>query len=343
MNYAIEEYVFNDYNASSKARKDVSYFIHQFGFKTLIKNDKSQKKYGKIAKAVKALQVFVKVFTLNKNDVLFIQTSQLLLKPILRIKRIRKFKIIYLIHDVFSLCYNTERSIREHRNEIEKDIDLLNGCDCVIAHNQFMIDRLRELGCKTSLVSLEIFDYACSLPPKQKIYDSEKIEVVYAGNPKGALFLNGLEKLKDSNIKFVVYGGDNPSHKNIIYKGCVDADILPSCIEGNYGLIWSGEYKANKENNYTFINNPHKLSMYIAANLPAIALEGTAAGNFIKTNQIGITINDLDQLPEAIHSINKEEYTSMLRNCSVIRGKIIKGQYLESAINQCLNILLFNK
>lgn len=47
MNYAIEEYVFNDYNASSKARKDVSFFVHQFGFKTLIKNDKSKKNMGK--------------------------------------------------------------------------------------------------------------------------------------------------------------------------------------------------------------------------------------------------------------------------------------------------------
>lgn len=167
MKYAIEEYVFNDYNASSKARKDVSYFVHQFGFKTLIKNDKSQKRYGKIAKAIKALQVFAKVFTLNKNDVLFIQTSHLLLKPILRIKKIRKFKVIYLIHDIFSLLYNTEQSIREHHNEIKRDINLLNGCDCVIAHNQFMIDRLRKLDCKTSLVSLGIFDYACSIPAKK--------------------------------------------------------------------------------------------------------------------------------------------------------------------------------
>lgn len=338
MKYAIEEYVFNDYNASSKARKDVSYFVHQFGFKTLIKNDKSQKRYGKIAKAIKALQVFAKVFTLNKNDVLFIQTSHLLLKPILRIKKIRKFKVIYLIHDIFSLLYNTEQSIREHHNEIKRDINLLNGCDCVIAHNQFMIDRLRKLDCKTSLVSLGIFDYACSIPAKKRTWDKNNIEIAFAGNITKSQFLNQLDK-NNPSFQVNVYGTPQPHFQHLKYKGCVDADLLPNVIEGHFGLIWEGDYEANLENNYNQINNPHKLSMYIIAGLPIIALKDSAAGNFIENEKIGFTVTSLDQIYDKIESMNENQYMNMTNKCYRIRMKLINGDYLKQALIYSLNKL----
>lgn len=332
MNYAIEEYVFNDYNASSKARKDVSHFVHQFGFKTLIKNDKSQKRYGKLAKSLKAFQIFAKVFFLNKNDVLFIQTSHLLLKPILRIKKFRKFKVIYLIHDVFSLCYNTELSIREHYNEIERDIKLLNGCDCVIAHNQIMIDRLRKLGCKTSLVSLNIFDYACTIPAKERIWDKNNIEIAFAGNISKSRFLNQLDK-NNPPFQVNVYGSPQPLFQHLNYKGCVDADLLPNVIEGHFGLIWEGDYEVNLENNYNQINNPHKLSMYIVAGLPIITLKGTAAGAFIEKEEIGFTVTSLDEIHDKITHISEKQYNAMTIKCLCLRNMLINGSHIKQALS----------
>lgn len=336
MNYAIEEYVFNDYNASSKARKDVSYFVHQCGFKTLIRNDKSQKRYGRIVKSIKALQVFVKVFTLSKNDILFIQTSHLLLKPILRIKSIRKFKVIYLIHDIFSLRYNTEQSIREHREEIKRDMKLLNGCNFVIAHNQSMIDRLKKLGCKTSLVSLDIFDYACTLPVKERIWNRTKqLEIAFAGNISKSRFLR---KLDENNPSFQVnvYGSPQPCFQHLNYKGCVDADLLPSVIEGNFGLIWEGDYNVDMIDNYNQINNPHKLSMYIVAGLPVIALKGTAAGNFIEKEKIGFTVNSLDHLSDIFSRLDEWSYQNMVNNCLLMREKLVKGVHIQHTLQQCI-------
>lgn len=339
MKYAIEEYVFNDYNASSKARKDVSYFVHQFGFHTLIKNDKSKKRYGKISKSLKALQVFIKIFSLNKNDILFIQTSNLLLKPILRIKKIRKFKVIYLIHDIFSLRYNTEQSFKEHSEEIEKDINMLNYCDCVIAHNKFMIQRLKYFGCNVPLVSLDIFDYANTLPAPKRIMNKTKImEIAFAGNISKSRFLSKLDKRK-LPFKINVYGSPQPNFQNIIYKGCVDADLLPNIIEGNFGLIWEGGYDADMENNYNQINNPHKLSMYIVAGLPVIALQGTAAGNFIHENSIGITIKSLDDINEVLSNISEERYIKMIENCYILRKKIVSGHYINKALKEALQML----
>ena len=339
MRYAIEEYVFNDYNASSKARKDVSYFVHQFGFKTLIKNDKSKKRYSKISKSIKALQVFTKIFSLNKNDVLFIQTSHLLLKPILRIKKIRKFKIIYLIHDIFSLRYNTEQSFKEHSEEIEEDINMLNCCDCVIAHNEFMIQRLRELGCNIPLVSLDIFDYVSTLPVKKRILNkTNKIEIAFAGNISKSHFLNTLDKDKP-HFNINVYGSPQPTFKNLVYKGCVDADILPSVIEGNFGLIWEGDYEFDIINNYNQINNPHKLSMYIVAGLPVIAHKDTAAGIFVEKEKIGFAVDSLDQLYDIINNLNEHAYQNMVNNCLQIRERLINGFHIQNSLNSSIKLM----
>lgn len=258
-----------------------------------------------------------------------------MLKPILRIKKIRKFKIIYLIHDVFSLRYNTEQSIREHRNEIKRDINLLNGCDCVIAHNQFMIDRLRKLGCKTSLVSLGIFDYACSIPVKERTWDKNNIEIAFAGNISKSRFLNQLDK-NNPPFQVNVYGSPQPHFQHLNYKGCVDADVLPNVIEGHFGLIWEGDYEVNLENNYNQINNPHKLSMYIVAGLPIIALKGSAAGTFIEKENIGFTISSLNQLSTSLKLISKEQYIAMITNCTRIRNKLVQGFFINAALKKCI-------
>ena len=59
MNYTIEEYVFNEFNASSKARKDVSRFILENGFVSIGKNDKTHIKNNKFAKILLALHASV--------------------------------------------------------------------------------------------------------------------------------------------------------------------------------------------------------------------------------------------------------------------------------------------
>lgn len=339
MNYAIEEYVFNDFNASSKARKDVSYFVNQFGFQTLIKNDKSQKRNNKLTKILKALHVFAKVFLLGSNDILFLQTSHLLLKPILRIKKIRKFKVIYLIHDVFSIRFNTEISIQEHKEEILQDIQIINGCDCVIAHNSLMISRLRQFGCKTQLISLEIFDYACNLPIKKRTWHSkENLVIAFAGNISKSPFLDQMDK-NAPNFQMNIYGAPKKQFQHLNYKGCVDADLLPNAIEGHFGLIWEGDYKSKIEDNYNEINNPHKLSMYIVSGLPIIAFKSTAAGKFIEKEGIGLTIYSLDDLGQIITQISETQYQSMAENCLRLREKLTQGHFLQTALTNSLKLL----
>lgn len=333
MNYTIEEYVFNDYNASSKARKDVSYFVLQNGFQSLFKNDKSKIRDNKIAKIILSIKLYIKLFKLRQDDILFVQTSTKILKTILKIKKVNNFRLIYLIHDLFSLRYNTQESIKTHLQEIEKDIALMSQCDIVIAHNDVMVQRLKDFGCSCRLISLGIFDYSCKLSAKKrKLSENEIVQIAFAGYLGKSPFLKHLDEQKH-NYQLIVYGLPPMKFEYSIYKGSVDADILPKVIEGHLGLIWEGDYNVQEKDNYTCINNPHKLSMYIVAGLPIIAWKRSAAALFIEKNNIGITIQSLDELDSVIKNLSTKDYQLWVNNCLKIREKLIQGYYIHRALS----------
>lgn len=334
MKYTIEEYVLNEYNASSKARKDVSYFILNNGFCSIGQNDKRKIKNNAFAKSLLALKLYVKIlFTLKKDDVLFLQTSTKVLKPFLLIKKLRSFKIIYLIHDMFSLRFSQKESIAKHQLEIKNDIHLMSQCDYVIAHNPTMIERLRTFGCTAKLFSLDIFDYHTQYPaPRRTHKDGDKWYISFAGHLPKSQFLHTLDETLHS-LQLIIYGGPAEYFKHAQYKGTVDAELLPSTIEGHFGLIWEGAYHPEKEDNYTCINNPHKMSMYIVAGLPIICWKKSAAAQFVEAHGIGFAIESLDEIEKAISMIDQPAYEQMVQNCIDLRMSLIEGKHIEHVIN----------
>lgn len=335
MNYTIEEYVFNDFNASSKARKDVSRFILESGFVTIGKNDKTRIKDNKIAKIILAIKLYMKLLlTLNSSDVLFLQQSFTILKPILAIKKIKRFKVIYLIHDLFSLRYSEEKSINIHRAEIDADIQTISQCEYVIAHNPIMLDKLRLFGCKSKLISLDIFDYYTDVPVRKRKYkEGEKWMVSFAGYLPKSKFLHTIDK-SSHNYEMVIYGGPKEDFVTSIYKGTVDSDILPSVIEGHWGLVWEGEYNIEYADNYTRINNPHKMSMYIVAGLPIICWNKSAAAFFIETNKLGFSVSSLDEIDARLSRFAPSDYDVMVNNCLMMRKSLIEGSHIKNIVKQ---------
>ena len=332
--YVLEEYVLNEYNASSKAREDVSRFVLQNGFCSIAKNDKRKFPKNRFLKLLLAFCIYGKLlFKLHKNDILFLQTSSKVLDGVLRIKKMKKFKIIYLIHDVFPIRYDDTAA---HKNEIVPEIKRLNQCDYIICHNKKMLERLQELGCTSSLISLTIFDYyAKPFTPHNRALD--KPCVCFAGNIAKSPFLKKLDQVINSSVlKFHIYGTPKTDYSKLSYCGSLPAEQLPLLIEGSYGLIWEGGYEVQEHNNYLRYNNPHKASLYITAGLPIIVWSKAAIAEFVQTNKVGICIDSLDELEKQITSISQREYAALQNNCLKLRPKLMSGGYLKEALDTIL-------
>ncbi|WP_000384542.1 hypothetical protein [Streptococcus mitis] len=250
------------------------------------------------------------------------------------IKKRKKVEFIALIHDLETL----RDGIGQQRKStaIIADLKLLPRFDYVISHNKFMSEYLHSIGISSEkIVNLEIFDYLYNEPVPEIIRNNGK-KVIVAGNltreKSGYVY-----KLKELNVDMCLYGvnyeGDIPDD---IYKGAFSPDELIQHLEGNFGLVWDGtsvEKCTGNTGAYLKYNNPHKTSLYLAANLPVIIWSQAAMADFVKRNNIGIVIDDLHHLSESLKGVSEKDYQEMQQNVRMIGKKIRQGYYFNTALD----------
>lgn len=241
-------------------------------------------------------------------------------------------KVIFLVHDIQSMR-------RQDENGIKSEIRLLNLAAGVILHNQHMEKALRHIGLSVSKVYLlDCFDYLYdgNIPERKRLNG----KVAFAGNLEKSEFLEEMI-IENPEIEFVLYGNgwdvNNKNYGNVDYKGSFAPDEIPGKIVESFGLVWDGDSThgcTGKFGEYTRINNPHKLSLYIAAGLPVIVWEEAAIAEFVSVNQIGLTVSRVDHLKELLQEVDETTYKKMQDNVQRIREKIVGGQYLGSVLQQ---------
>lgn len=241
-------------------------------------------------------------------------------------KLAKRFKVIVLIHDLTDLRGDDKKS---STNDLKK-------ADYIICHNLSMEKYLIKKGIDAEkLINLEIFDYLIS---KENISDhyTDKATICFAGNLNKSKFIYNLpQEVKKLGIN--LYGvGYSGEEKEIKYWGSFGSEEISSIIRGKFGLIWDGEdYRScvGLTGNYLRYNNPHKLSMYLVANMPVIIWSQAAEAEFVKRNKIGILIDSLEELPSVINNLSKEDYEIMKDNVQKVNKKLEAGYYLKSALN----------
>ena len=260
------------------------------------------------------------------------------------IKHLRKKGIhfIALIHDLETL----RKSLSGNENELKDrnntaDNVLLKMCDYVICHNAVMKDYLVRNGFdKDRVFELEIFDYLhnCELQTGRK----KDAPIIIAGN-----LMEGkcgyLYKMTESgNVPFSLnlYGPnyvESKSINNINYFGSLPPDELPGKLEGSFGLVWDGteiDRCAGNAGEYIKYNNPHKCSLFLASGIPVIIWKHAALAPFIEKNNLGITVESLNDIKEAVDRLNDTDYEQMLAQTLEISRKLRKGYYLRKVLNK---------
>ncbi len=344
--YYIDDIAKSEPNGGNKAKSDIKKIFEKKGFRKLDLSIKAEKRFLKIlTKVLLPIKLFFKCLCLRNNNIVFIQIptySLLFCSPVLFLmKRIIKFKMIIVIHDIEKLrnIYKFPAFFLKHEDKY------LELSDAIICHNKAMKNYLVGRGIlERKVFVINIFDYILESDNGTYIstpYNKYVVNIAGSLDVRRSPYVYKLLNANNKGIEWKVYGpyyNENMVHSNLnSYKGCYPSNEIPYHLTEGWGLIWDGESInscTGKYGEYIKYINQHKASLYIASGLPVIIWENAGLADFIKENHIGITISNLTTLKEQIDHVSDELYVEMKENVMKVREKIINGEYADKVINE---------
>ena len=114
-------------------------------------------------------------------------------------------------------------------------------------------------------------------------------------------------------------------------------DELIKNLTGKYGLVWDGdsiETCSGGKGEYLRINNPHKLSLYLAVGLPVIIWDEAAEADFVLRENVGFAVKSLYELSGKMSDISDYNYEIMKKNAETVGARLRNGEYLTRALKK---------
>ena len=290
---------------------------------------KYSSKKGVLAKYQRVLQCIKIAFTIPANSIVYFHfplhaTIDALL---LQCLYWRGIKTVALIIDIDGLRDQNAQLLKTELNQ-------LNKFNYLVAHNNEMKKWLKQHLSLAKIFTIKVFDYAYAGKALNKQFTPV---ICFAGNVLKASFVYKLYKMEQLSLN--VYGlGYAPSLNlkgGFTYKGIAPPDQLPFVIEGSFGLVWDGDNLEDCDP-YLKYNNPHKLSLYLAAGMPVIVWDKSAVANWVIQNNIGFCIHSITEISGCISNLSNNNYEAMRKNAACIGNQICNGYYFKTVLTEIL-------
>ncbi|MBQ7666994.1 MAG: hypothetical protein IJS46_03250 [Kiritimatiellae bacterium] len=265
------------------------------------------------------------------------RTGRFLLRAI---KRVCNNDMIAIAHDLEEL-----RVWRPGGKDLSTTKALAATADVIIVHNRAMARHFAANGVEESrIVVLGIFDYLTPTP----MAPTAKFErcITIAGNlsQKEAVpgkyksrYLTRLGEIPE--VEWMLYGPGYDDgwkrEKNVHYCGCFPSEELPEHLSKGFGLVWDGDSIdtcTGEHGEYLRVNNPHKLSLYMACGLPVVIWSEAAQADFVRREEVGFTIRSLKELAGRLAATTEAEYMKWCRNARAVGKRLRDGYYTRQAL-----------
>jgi len=338
--------------AQSKAPDDVADIVAQCGFRTVLVHpfSSANRLFWMIGRVLAWLMIPWVGWRVPKGAVLFVQypdsyQGRIGVRLLRWIKRHRDVRIIMLIHDLPTLRYQSAADLANRAPEVNEN---LSYADVLIVHNRRMLDWMAEHGTERSkMLSIDLFDYLTEAPLSPEPVDaglrrSIAIPGYLALSSSG--FLAKLHEIQ--GIEWQLYGvafeADKVAGSNVHYHGSFSPEKLPSQMKCGFGLIWYGssiDVCDGFLGRYVQYINPHKFSLFMAAGVPVVVWAKSAMADFVRANAVGLVVNSLQDVPQAIGALSDVEYAAMRANTLRLSASVRAGKFTRTALECALQKL----
>lgn len=335
--YVLFESGDNAYHAGPKARRDITQIAVEMGFVPL---EISRREGGKLVDKLAAIPVNIHdwlalINTTTTGDILLIQFPLPMYPqvartaiPMLKWMHNHGRKIILVLHDL--------NMFRGYRSAAE--YAFLKEADCIIAHNEIMKLELKKRGIVVPIETIGVFDYLVA-PDSEESQCESGIDIAGNLSPQKAGYVYAIPQ-RFPNAQIQCYGPnfDELGYKSVsLYRGSFPPEQLAAHLHGKFGLVWDGESLetcSGNYGNYLRINNPHKLSMYIAMGKPVIIWNEAAEASFVQENQIGIAVGSIGEAVNRVEKMSEQEWSLYHHNILKLRKLVISGSFTKKVFKR---------
>ena len=179
-----------------------------------------------------------------------------------------------------------------NRPTCDREYALLHQSDGLVVHTKQMADALAS---PVPTFILGLFDYLTTATIPERLLTPQ---LLYAGTLTKASWLKTcMQQISVFGKRPRKWHHDNLT-PHITIHDLLPQDQAPALLPDGIGLVWDSDSDHDTSyQRYQNIKSPHKLSLYLAAELPVILPTFSPFSNFILDNQLGACITDLSELP----------------------------------------------
>ena len=274
------------------------------------------------------------ISSIQPGDVVFLQSPSWngLRYDLCLVRRIRVFdnvKIVFFVHDVIPLSFNSGE------DKLRATIEIYNYADMIIVPSKAMLNLLRQYGLtvKQQMIQ-ELWDYPISFELSQPEFHKR---MFFTGSPDRFPFLRNwtypTQLVLYSNVPFSTEG------LNIEFHGYQkELALLSDLSKGGYGLVWPSD----EANTYYQLIQPYKIGSYLAAGIPIIMPRGLEPEQVILENGLGFVVDSLEEANAIIQSTGKEEYYRMVQRIKEFNVLVKDGWFTKKMLTDSV-MRLYNK
>lgn len=206
--------------------------------------------------------------------------------------------------------------------------------DELIVHNEAMAAQLRAWGCRQPLRLMQLFDYRVQGEGKSSFPQAPNDPVVSLVGSFGNFRARYARHLAE--IPGVTWQLLGPEGEGLAgWEGCYEPEEVIHHLAGNWGLVWDGDSLATCTGTcgrYLALNNPHKLSLYLAAGIPVVIWEGAALASFVTARGVGIAIGSLRELPARLAAVSDGEYARLRAAAAALGEELRAGAFTRRVL-----------
>ena len=332
-----------DWHAGLKAPADIAVIAESMGFRT--RRLFSRRPRNPIAHAatnlLRLLDAVRIAVTTPGHAIVFVQYPVFsAMRPGLiclwLLHKLRHATILSLIHDIDS---QRGQGIVDASGMDPGLHSLLKASDKIIVHNENMCAWLARRGIPSDrMIPLGLFDYLIPgfTPSHDIVFDKT---VIVAGNLRSqkSPYLSHLKEIE--GVRWRLFGPNYDAEwlagDNVSYGGSFPPEQIPFKLGTGFGLVWDGtdvDTCSGASGEYLRINNPHKLSLFLAAGLPVFIWNEAAEAAFVSKRAVGIPISSLRDIGPCLAKMTAVEYERLVTNVRKVGASLRSGEFTRAAI-----------